>query len=206
MTVLGAKHWESVYTEKEEAAVSWFQQRPTIPLQLIASTGVERGARIVDIGGGASRLVDALLDAGYHELTVLDIASAALAKSRERLGARAESVRWIASDLKSWTPESSYDVWHDRAVFHFMVTPEDRAAYLSVLKLALRYGGHAIIATFASNGPERCSGLPIQRYEPAELAEMLGSDFSLAEEMREEHLTPAKKVQAFQYSRFLRTR
>lgn len=198
------QHWETVYREKREDEVSWFQERPGRSLELIERTGLPRDAKIVDVGGGASRLVDALLDAGYSDLAVVDIAEAALARTRARLGARADRVRWIASDLTSWTPDAMFDLWHDRAVFHFMVTPEDRSAYLANLRRAVKPGGHVILATFAANGPERCSGLPVQRYEPAELAAVLGEELRLVESIREEHPTPAGRVQAFQYSRFQR--
>jgi ubiquinone/menaquinone biosynthesis C-methylase UbiE len=151
-------------------------------------------------------LVDGLLDAGYSDLVVVDIAEAALAKARERLGPRARHVRWIASDLLQWTPDAMFDIWHDRAVFHFMVRSEDRTAYLANMRRAVKRGGHVIIATFAANGPEKCSGLPIQRYEPDELAAQLGAEFRLVESLHEEHTTPGGKLQAFQYSRFQRVR
>lgn len=199
------EHWEKVYREKEERGVSWFQERPSTSLDLIARTGVGRSAKIVDVGGGASRLVDALLDAGYEDLVVVDIAGAALARARERLADRAERVAWVTSDLTTWTPERVFAVWHDRAVFHFMVRPEERRAYLETLRRALRRGGHAILATFAADGPSLCSGLPVRRYDPEALAEEIGPPFRLVESVREEHLTPAGKVQAFQYCRFERT-
>ena len=200
------EHWETVFREKEEGEVSWFQERPKTSLDLIARTGLDGSAKIVDVGGGASRLVDGLLDAGYSDVVVVDIAEAALAKARERLGERAERVRWIARDLLQWIPDTTFDVWHDRAVFHFMVRPEDRAVYLANMRRAVKPGGHVIIATFAKNGPEKCSGLPVQRYEPDELAAQLGSEFRLVESMHEEHATPAGKMQAFQFSRFQRGR
>jgi ubiquinone/menaquinone biosynthesis C-methylase UbiE len=158
----------------------------------------------VDVGGGASRLVDGLLDAGYSDIVVVDIAEAALAKARGRLGSRAQGVRWIASDLLQWTPDAMFDLWHDRAVFHFMVRAEDRSAYLATLRRAVKRGGQVIIATFTKNGPEKCSGLPVERYEPEDLAAQLGPEFRLMESLREEHATPAGRIQAFQYSRFQR--
>lgn len=198
---MGREHWEAVFREKREDEVSWFQERPRTSLDLLAKTGVPRDARIVDVGGGASRLVDALLEAGYRDVTVLDIAEAALAKARARVGDRA---RWVASDVLAWSPETTFDVWHDRAVFHFMVRPEERDAYRATMLRALRRGGHAIVATFAANGPEKCSGLPVQRYEPEELAAALGPELRLVEHLHEEHFTPAGKRQAFQFSRFER--
>lgn len=198
------EHWETVYREKNEDEVSWFQGRASTSLALIARASSDRGARIVDVGGGASRLVDALVDDGYRNVAIVDVAAAALAKARERLGERADRVRWVVADLLAWTPDAIFDVWHDRAVFHFMTRPEERAAYLGAMRRALEPGGHAIIATFASNGPEKCSGLPVRRYEPDELAAELGPAFRLVESVREEHATPAGKTQAFQYSLFRR--
>jgi SAM-dependent methyltransferase len=197
-------HWETVFREKREDEVSWFQDRPSTSLALIARAAADRSARIVDVGGGASRLVDALLDDGYRNVAVLDVSDAALAKARARLGSRADLVQWVVSDLLVWVPDTTFDVWHDRAVFHFMTRPEERAAYLATMSRALEPGGHAIIATFATNGPEKCSGLPVRRYEPEGLAAELGSAFRLVESAREEHATPAGKMQAFQYSRFQR--
>lgn len=199
-------HWEHVFEEKNEAEVSWYQERPATSLDFIARTGARPNAKIVDVGGGASRLVDGLLDAGYQDVAVLDIAAAALTTARERLAERADRVQWIVSDVTQWQPEATFDVWHDRAVFHFMVRPEDRDAYLRTMRRALKPGGHTIIASFASNGPEKCSGLPVQRYEPETLAKVLGDDFRRAESMHEEHVTPAGKVQAFQYTLFERIR
>jgi cysteine desulfurase len=197
-------YWQGVYEQKGEEEVSWFQALPQTSLDLIARTGVAQDARIVDLGGGASRLVDALLASGFSRVTVVDIAAAALERARRRLGARASAVTWVASDVAAWTPGSTFDLWHDRAVFHFMVRDEDRNAYLATLRRALRSGGHAIIGTFASDGPERCSGLPVRRYEPEMVAAELGTGFRLVESVREEHVTPGGKVQRFQFSRFVR--
>jgi ubiquinone/menaquinone biosynthesis C-methylase UbiE len=197
-------HWEGVHRQGAEREVSWYQERPATSLQLVASTGAGASARIVDVGGGASRLVDELLAAGFERVSVLDIAEAALERARQRLGSRASSVSWIASDVTTWNPDGAFDVWHDRAVFHFLVRAEDRAAYRSTLQRALRSGGQAVIATFASDGPERCSGLPVARYEPESLAAELGPGFRLVESTHEDHRTPSGKVQRFQFSRFVR--
>jgi ubiquinone/menaquinone biosynthesis C-methylase UbiE len=156
------------------------------------------------VGGGASRLVDALLEEGFGQLAVLDISAVALERARTRLGSRAAAVTWIASDVATWTPDALFDVWHDRAVFHFLVTEEERAAYRTTLRRALVSGGQAVIATFASDGPDRCSGLPVVRYEPETLAVELGPPFELVEGVREDHVTPGGKVQRFQYSRLVR--
>jgi len=200
----GQAHWDSVYAAKKVEEVSWFQVRPVLSLELIARTGKGKGSSIIDVGGGASRLVDALLDEGFQRVTVLDISVEALARARERLGDRARLVTWIAGDITRWEPPSRYDVWHDRAVFHFLVTPEERRAYKEALAAALPLGAQAIIGTFALNGPERCSGLPVARYEPDTLAAELGPAFRLVESTHDDHLTPGGKVQRFQFSRFVR--
>jgi SAM-dependent methyltransferase len=204
MAVDRRDHWEHVYTEKAEHEVSWFQQEPTLSLKLIKAAGVARDARIVDVGGGASRLVDCLLDRGYSNVAVLDIADSALAQARRRLGARASGVDWIVADITRWQPAAPYDLWHDRAVFHFLVEPEQRAAYRRVLATAVKRGSSVIIGTFALDGPERCSGLPVARYSPATLAEELGDEFVLVEQASEDHSTPGGKIQHFQFSRLQR--
>src|SRR5690242_2136745 len=172
-------HWQNVYTSKGEKEVSWFQDRPAISLEFIAAAKIQPDAAIIDIGGGASRLVDALLDEGYSNLTVLDLSEAALASSRERIGPRAAAVKWVAADVTTWQPPEPYDVWHDRAAFHFLTDESDRQAYVSRLTTALRSGGQAIIGTFALDGPERCSGLLVTRYDAASLAAALGPRFRL---------------------------
>jgi len=198
------RHWRGVYAGKDEDEVSWYQARPETSLRLIAATGAGREAPIIDAGGGASTLVDHLLDAGHADITVLDIAPEALKKARLRLGARAAQVRWIAADLLSWQPPRQYAIWHDRAVFHFLTAEEDRQRYVEVLKRALAPGRHVIIATFAPDGPERCSGLPVMRHSPESIAATLGPDFTLEEAADEHHTTPAGKVQHFNYARLRR--
>ena len=197
-------HWDSVYTARKPDEVSWHQARPSVSLELIERAGKGKHARIIDVGGGPSRLVDALLDDGFQQVTVLDISAEALDLAKERLGDRARAVNWITADITRWTPATTFDVWHDRAVFHFLVDPLDRAAYRAALSAALTRDGQAVIGTFASDGPERCSGLPVARYEPVTLATELGSAFRLVESTHEEHLTPGGKVQHFQFSRFVR--
>jgi hypothetical protein len=196
------QHWQEVYSSRAEDAVSWFQHSPDLSLSLIASIGLALTDPIIDVGGGASRLVERLLAAGYRDLSVLGIASAALQKSRTRLGRDAERVRWLAADITRWQPTRRHALWHDRAVFHFLVDPEQRLAYRRALEAGLLPGGTAIIASFALDGPERCSGLPVQRYSPGSLGKELGSAFRLTDSRTEEHLTPAGKLQRFQYSVF----
>ena len=199
-------HWENVYATKDERAVSWFQKNPDISIDLIRAIGVQTTASIIDIGGGASRLVDALLDRGFKAVTVLDLSQKALATSKVRLGARAARVQWIVSDITTWEPSYTYDVWHDRAALHFLTDPGDRAAYVERVLRAVRPGGHVIIGTFAPDGPERCSGLPVVRHDAATLGELLGPSFELIESRRHDHQTPAGATQRFQFSRYRRTK
>ncbi len=197
-------HWQGVYKRKHEDEVSWYQARPETSLRLIANTGLGHDAAIIDAGAGASRLVDYLLDAGYADITVLDIAETALGKARERLGERAGQVDWIVADLLAWRPRRHYDIWHDRAVFHFLTDAADRRRYVEVLKSAIAPGAHVIIATFAPDGPEKCSGLPVMRHSPESIAAELGAGFELEETADEHHMTPAGKVQHFNYARLKR--
>jgi SAM-dependent methyltransferase len=195
----GKAHWEEVYTNKSPQSVSWFQPSAETSLRLIRQAAPPN-AEIIDVGGGASTLVDGLLDAGYRRLTVLDLAGSALAAAQARLGARAADVKWIeASILDAPLSRHAYDVWHDRAVFHFLTDPAERAAYVRQLLHALRPGGHVIVASFAEDGPEKCSGLPVMRYRPDQLHAEFGAPFTLLRHERETHLTPAGASQQFVY-------
>jgi SAM-dependent methyltransferase len=193
-------HWQNVYLNKGEEDVSWFQMSPQPSLGLIERYASGRDAPIIDIGGGASRLVDALRHDGFNAVTVLDISEAALQKAKDRLGGDAGQVRWIAADVTKWRCGQPFDIWHDRAAFHFLVERADRDAYLDRLRAGVRPGGHAIIATFAPDGPERCSGLPVQRYDATALGEILGPAFGLVERQSHRHTTPWGAVQSFQFS------
>ncbi len=193
-------HWDKAYQSKGEAGVSWFEDAPAVSLDLIRRHVTIATASLIDVGGGASRLVDALLDEGMKSVTVLDLSPAALDAARARLGLRADAVHWVAADVTSWRPDRTYDIWHDRAAFHFLTDPDDRAAYIERLKAAVAPGGHAVIATFAPDGPERCSGLPVVRYDPAALAEVIGPSFRLVEHVMHQHTTPWNSTQAFQFS------
>jgi trans-aconitate methyltransferase len=195
-------HWENVYSTKRENEVSWFQDSAALSLELIESVGATARSAVIDIGGGASRLVDSLVARGFERVTVLDLSSSALSAAKARLGERAAKVNWVVADVTTWEPPHAYDVWHDRAAFHFLTEPADRAAYVDRLRRSLRPGGHAIIATFAPDGPERCSGLPVMRYDAASLSETLGLAFELVGSRRHGHTTPRGATQRFQFSVF----
>ena len=198
-------HWEAVYTTtKDEADVSWFQDSPVPSLELIEQARPDKDAAIIDVGGGASRLADSLLERGFRRVTVLDISAAALDLSALRLGRRASEIQWIVDDVTAWEPVQRFDIWHDRAAFHFLVEATDRAAYIARLKQALVPGGYAIIGSFAADGPQTCSGLPVHRYDAAGLARELGEDFVLVNSRPHDHATPWNAQQRFQFSMFRR--
>jgi trans-aconitate methyltransferase len=197
-------HWENVYTTKGENEVSWFQQSPAPSLELIVQAGATQASAVIDIGGGASRLVDHLVGQGFEDVSVLDLSGAALKAAKARLGVRADRVRWIVADVTIWEPVKRYDIWHDRAAFHFLTDEKDRGGYIERLTRGLKAGGHAIIATFAPDGPEKCSGLPVARYDAARLGQTLGPGFRLVHTRRHEHTTPWDSHQVFQFSVFRR--
>jgi SAM-dependent methyltransferase len=197
-------HWQGVFTTKTDAEVSWYQPRPDVSLDLMTAAAPDRDAAIIDVGGGTSTLTDHLLAAGYHDLTVLDISEAALARARQRLGAEADKVAWIAADITRWAPDRRWDIWHDRAAFHFLTDTAGQDAYIRAMTEATAPQAVVIIATFALDGPERCSGLPVQRYSPTTLAARLGPEFVLLEGRTEDHVTPAGAVQRFSYAVFRR--
>ena len=205
MSDVGRKaHWENVYTTKSEKEVSWFQENPAPSLELIALAGLPADATIIDIGGGASRFVDALVERKIGRITVLDLSAAALDAAKARLGDRGAGVEWVVADVTTWEPSQTYDLWHDRAAFHFLTDASGRSAYVRHLKKAVRSGGYVIIGTFALDGPERCSGLPIMRYDAGMLGAILGTDFRLMDSRRHDHTTPWGVVQRFQFSTFRR--
>lgn len=197
-------HWQHVYRTKAESDVSWFESLPAVSLQLLESAGLTRDTCVIDVGGGDSRLVDVLAARGLDCVAVLDVSETALARARARLGPAAGVPVWIRSDVAADWSLKPMDIWHDRAVFHFLVDPADRAAYLRQLRRTLKSNGTVIIATFAPEGPDRCSGLPVARYSPESLATELGTDFRLMESVRHTHVTPWGTAQPFQYSRFAR--
>ena len=194
------RHWETIYRTKKQQELSWFQAEATISLSLIRRVASDLSAAIIDVGGGASRLVDGLLANGFRDVTVLDLSATALALARERLGSGAARVMWIEGDVlvADLTPRR-FDVWHDRAVFHFLTAPADRARYVEQVGRSVKPGGYVLVATFADDGPTRCSGLPVVRYSPDGLHHEFGQAFQLLESVREEHVTPSGRKQAFVY-------
>ena len=197
-------HWEGVYAVRGAREVSWYQARPDISLRLIEQLDISPEDAIIDVGGGTSNLVDHLLERNFADLTVLDISAAALEGVKARLGERSNRVRWLVGDITRLRPPGPYRLWHDRAVFHFLTDAADRHAYVAALSAAVPVGGSLIMATFAEDGPERCSNLPVCRYSPEQLAATLGSGFALLDARRETHVTPAQGEQKFIYACFRR--
>jgi 2-polyprenyl-3-methyl-5-hydroxy-6-metoxy-1,4-benzoquinol methylase len=196
-------HWEAIYTTRDEREVSWFQPDPGLSLDFIRAVAPEAG-RVIDVGGGASLLVDRLLDSGFEHVAVLDISRATLEKAKARLGERASRVRWIQADVTTVASVGEFDVWHDRAAFHFLTDPADRRRYVALAERSLPPGGHLIVATFAREGPSRCSGLEVCRYDARSLGAELGQTFSLVREATETHITPRGSPHAFFYGVFRR--
>lgn len=193
-----AAHWDEAYRSRGVQSVSWYQSEPTTSLELIRSLRVDRAAPVVDVGGGASPLVDRLVGLGYLDVSVLDLSEVALEEARRRVGPAAP-VHWLRQDLLEWRPARRYALWHDRAVFHFLVDDADRARYLEVLFAGIEPGGGVVLATFADDGPERCSGRPVARYSEDALVGLLGERFVPVETRRETHLTPAGVAQPFSW-------
>lgn len=191
------RHWEEKYATRGARGVSWFQAEPEPSLSLIAELGIAHDAAIVDVGGGTSPLAGRLLAQGFSDITVLDLSARSLELARGELGAAAAHVQWLEQDVLTWTPPRTYDLWHDRALFHFLVHTAERDRYLDTLREAVPAGGRALIATFAHDGPDRCSGLPVARYDPYELAAAVGATFTMLTSRREEHFTPANSLQPY---------
>ncbi|MDH3949155.1 MAG: class I SAM-dependent methyltransferase [Gammaproteobacteria bacterium] len=197
-------HWEDIYLNKPPLEVSWYQKEPAISLQLISNTGISTDAAIIDIGGGASTLVDRLNGRGYKHLAVLDISGNALAYAKKRFASAADKIEWFEADITTFQSPHQFDLWHDRAVFHFLTEANDRKHYIKTLKQTLKPGGHLIMAAFAIGGPTKCSGLDIVQYDANKLLAELGSGFTLVEENSEIHVTPTNKEQQFAYFRFVK--
>ena len=193
-------HWEHIYESRAPTQVSWYQEHARFSLEYIRKTGIQKTDAIIDVGGGASRLVDDLVADGYRQISVLDISAAALQLARKRLGTYAAAVTWMEADItQADLPAQAYDLWHDRAVFHFLTQAIDRQRYIETVRHAVRVGGHIILATFAPDGPERCSGLDVVRYSPESLHHEFGADFEMVDSTRETHHTPFGTEQTFIY-------
>ncbi|MGG5210849.1 class I SAM-dependent methyltransferase [Chryseobacterium sp. MIQD13] len=200
MTDTSKKHWENVYETKNPDEVSWTQKKPQTSLDFIHSFGLGKKAKIIDTGGGDSNLVDFLLEEGYENITVLDISAKALEKAKERLGEKADKVTWITSDITAFEPSETYDIWHDRAAFHFLTTPEQVSKYISTAEKWVT--GFMVLGTFSKDGPKKCSGLDIQQYDDATLTEKFKSNFTKIKCFTQDHTTPFGTVQNFVFCSF----
>jgi len=193
-------HWETVYQTKSDQQVSWYREHLDNSLRMILNTGVGKDAAIIDVGGGSSTLAADLLAEGFADVSVLDISVRALEKSKARLGEKAAQIEWIEADItEARLPESRYDVWHDRAVFHFLTREEDRREYIELVMRSLKVGGHIIVASFGLNGPQKCSGLDVVRYSPETMHDEFGDEFKLVKSLNETHETPFGTTQEFIY-------
>lgn len=193
-------HWEHIYETKSPTQVSWYQEHAQFSMHYIENTGIRKTDHILDVGGGTSTLVDDLIEAGFQNITILDVSGTALQLARQRLGTKANNVNWIEADItQAELPYQSYDVWHDRAVFHFLTKAIDRQRYIDTVRHSVRKGGHVIVATFASDGPDHCSGLEVMRYNPEGLHNEFGDGFDLVDSTRETHHTPFGTEQKFIY-------
>jgi len=197
-------HWDQVYGTKSDSEVSWYQPRPVTSLELIRGAAPDPSTSVIDVGSGTSTLVDELLAAGFQDVSALDTSSTAIERVRTRLGAAADRVEWIVASVTDWRPRRKWGVWHDRAVFHFLTEPALQDAYIQALSEASSPGSVAIISTFALDGPERCSGLPVERYSAETLSQRMGAKFSLVAQTAERHVTPRGAIQNFIYAVFER--
>jgi SAM-dependent methyltransferase len=200
-----SNHWEDIYATRPSTALSWYQAEPDTSLRLIEQIACGEPAAVVDVGAGTSQLVDRIVARGFTDVTLIDVSDRALAEVRQRLGAHAENVTFIRSDITAWTPDRRYDIWHDRAVFHFLTRRTDRDRYVDIASRAVRGGGSLVLETFAEDGPTRCSGLPVCRYTAHELAGIFAERFSLIEHARDEHVTPSGVAQSFTWVVLRRT-
>lgn len=196
-------HWDDAYAQGETTR-SWFESEPVMSLRMIDAARVDSTASAVDVGGGTSRLVDHLLARGHHDLTVVDVSAAALRIARERLGSDAEKVQWVHTDIREYSPGRVFDLWHDRAVLHFLTEAVDHRRYRDILDTASRSGTVAVFGCFAPDGPTHCSGLPVARRDPDDLADFLGADWSMVAQERELHATPNGAVQPFTWATLVR--
>jgi len=204
MSTTEKQHWENVYGSKAEDDVSWFQTYPKTSMDFVGSLPVNLSANIIDIGGGDSRLVDALLDKGYQNIWVLDISAASIEKAQKRLGDKANKVHWIVSDVTEFVPPVKYHVWHDRAAFHFLTTEDKIAGYVSIAENAIHTGGYLVLGTFSENGPTKCSGLDIKQYSEVSMARRFAGSFEKLQCITEDHQTPFNTTQNFTFCSFRR--
>jgi 2-polyprenyl-3-methyl-5-hydroxy-6-metoxy-1,4-benzoquinol methylase len=202
MTDDAKEHWEDVWTRKKSNQVSWYQEYPTTSLDLILSTNPSKNAKIIDVGGGDSNLVSKLLDLGFTNLTVLDISAKALERAKERLGKRAGMVKWVESDIREFTTNDRYDIWHDRALLHFLTSGEHLKNYAELTRKYLNKDGYLIISTFSTNGPMMCSGLDIRQYSEESMKKLFSDGFVHIKSFEEEHKTPFGASQIFIYALF----
>jgi SAM-dependent methyltransferase len=189
-----AEYWDGRYADIGDTQVSWFQETPENSLMLVSRVS-ESHDSVVDVGGGASRLVDRLLERGYHDVTVVDLSQQALSAARARVGDA--PVHWVVTDIRDWQPDRTFDVWHDRAAYHFLVDPDEQRDYWRLVRDSVPVGGHVVVSTFAEDGPEMCSGLPVHRYSADGLTAAMGEGFTVLETLREQHSTPAGGTQSF---------
>ncbi len=196
------EHWEKVYSTKKLQEVSWYQPNPKASLDFIAGFNLPKDASIIDIGGGDSFLTDRLLESGFTNITVLDISEAAINRAKQRLGSKADMIKWIISDITEFAPMDSYDFWHDRATFHFLTTTEEIEKYISIAAKAVKENGKMLIGTFSENGPEQCSGLQVKQYSEETLVSLIGKWFKKIKCIYTDHTTPFKTVQNFLFCSF----
>lgn len=196
------KHWEHVFTTKTDNEKSWYEEYPSTSMRLIEELGISKDAAIIDVGGGDSYLVDALIQKGYNHIAALDISEKALLNAQNRLAAQASKIEWIVSDVLQFMPQRQYDCWHDRAVFHFITNDDEITAYLNKMNGAIKDGGNLILATFSENGPQKCSGLPVKRYSQESMVLLLDPFFRKIKCFEESHTTPFNTVQSFTYCGF----
>ncbi len=197
-------HWETVYLTKDTTKVGWFQTKPHVSCELISSLKLPKNASIIDVGGGDGFLADWLLDEGFEQVTVLDISAAALEKVKNRLGRSASRVLWEASNILEFGPKGKFDLWHDRAVFHFIIEPKDQQNYRSLVESSVSAGGYLLIMTFSKSGPKTCSGLPVQQYDIEDLEEFFGDEFELVNSLNYDHITPSGSGQNYSVGLFRR--
>lgn len=195
-------YWDNIYRSKTDAEVSWYQETPTRSLELIVELGLDSFDSIIDIGGGDSHLVDHLLAKGFKNISILDISPAALDRAKSRIGEVSNSVKFVACDITKFDPREKYKLWHDRATFHFLTSPEDIESYLKIANRALASDGYLIVSTFSKTGPEMCSGLPITQYSDTDLKTLFAKFFSNIRCIEDTHLTPWKSTQDFVYCGF----